>query len=98
MEEAMVSWDEAFKRFKAFDVSKMNLQQWLNMWGKLCHKSAGISDFPIWVQILPHILFKLMDKDSNKHKNPSLLRHLATLRSCVDKDKHFSILGSFLFS
>jgi|ERR1711951_21543 len=64
-EDAMVSWEEAFKRFKAYDVSKMNLQQWLNMWGKLCHGSAGISDFPIWVQILPHILFRIIDKDNN---------------------------------
>ena len=62
-EEAQLPWDEAFKRHEKIDVSQMNLTQWLNMWGRLCYKSAGIADFPIWVQLLPDILFQVMDRD-----------------------------------
>jgi hypothetical protein len=35
------------------------------MWGRLCYGSAGISDFPIWVQILPDIFFKVIDRDED---------------------------------
>jgi len=64
-EEAKVSWEEAFERHSKQDTSKMNLDQWLNMWGRLCYKSAGIADFPIWVQLLPDIFFKVMDRDQD---------------------------------
>jgi len=64
-EEAQLPWDEAFKRHEKIDVSQMNLTQWLNMWGRLCYKSAGIADFPIWVQLLPDILFQVMDRDQD---------------------------------
>jgi len=43
----------------------MNVVQWLNMWGRLCYGSAGISDFPIWVQILPDIFFGVIDRDND---------------------------------
>ena len=44
---------------------KMNLRQWLNMWGRLTYGSAGISDFPIWVQLLPEVFFKVIDRDED---------------------------------
>lgn len=59
--DAMIPWAEAFKRASTVDTSNMNLTQWLNMWGRLCYKSAGISDFPIWVQLLPSLFFDVMD-------------------------------------
>jgi len=60
--EAMIPWEDAFKKYSDQKLSKtMNLGQWLNMWGRLCYGSAGIADFPIWVQILPEIFFKVMD-------------------------------------
>ena len=43
----------------------MNLQQWLNMWGRLSYGSAGISDFPIWVQLLPELFFHVIDRDQD---------------------------------
>jgi len=64
-EDAMISWEEAFKKHSNCDTSKMNLDQWLNMWGRLCYKSAGIADFPIWVQLLPDIFFQVMDRDQD---------------------------------
>ena len=58
----MIPWEDAFKKYSDQKLSKtMNLGQWLNMWGRLCYGSAGIADFPIWVQILPEIFFKVMD-------------------------------------
>jgi len=64
-EEAMLPWSEAFKRHGNVDTSRMSLNQWLNMWGRLCYGSAGISDFPIWVQLLPEIFFEVMDRDGD---------------------------------
>lgn len=65
-EESMISWEDAFEKYSDTKlVRSMNLQQWLNMWGRLCYGSAGISDFPIWVQILPDIFFKVIDRDED---------------------------------
>lgn len=64
-EDALLPWEEAFKRASEVDCSGMNLSQWLNMWGRLCHRSSGISDFPIWVQLLPNIFFEVIDRDGD---------------------------------
>ena len=67
--DSMISWEDAFNRYKQVLFDKrptMNLKQWLNMWGRLCYGSAGISDFPIWVQLLPELFFQVADRDG-KH-------------------------------
>ena len=64
--DCLIPWNEAFDKYKdvMFNVvPKMSLKQWLNMWGRLCHGSAGISDFPIWVQLLPELFFEVGDRD-----------------------------------
>merc|ERR1712179_582645 len=62
----MLPWKDAFEKYSDKKLPKsMTLNQWLNMWGRLCYGSAGIADFPIWVQILPEIFFKVMDKSHN---------------------------------
>ena len=58
-----MEWDEALKTTPEEGVH-VSLDQRLNMWGKLTHGSAGLSDFPVWVQLLPKIYFKVMDQDS----------------------------------
>ena len=30
------------------------------MWARLCRGSAGMDDFPIWVQLLPRVLFNVI--------------------------------------
>merc|ERR1712083_343255 len=50
------TWEEALRPSKIV-IESVTLNQWLNMWAKLCDTSAGISDFPIWVQLIPKILF-----------------------------------------
>ena len=62
-DDTLISWDEALKKTPEEGVH-VNLDQWLNMWGKLCHGSAGLSDFPVWVQLLPKIYFSVVDQDS----------------------------------
>jgi len=68
-EEALISWEDArSKDGKYADQKlskKMNIRQWLNMWGRLTYGSAGISDFPIWVQLLPEVFFKVIDRDED---------------------------------
>ena len=65
-EEVKISWEEANKQYSDANMPKaMNLQQWLNMWGRLCLGSSGISDFPIWVQLLPGLFFRIIDKDED---------------------------------
>lgn len=38
------------------------MYQWLNMWGNLVHGARAMVDFPIWLQILPKILFKVINR------------------------------------
>merc|ERR1711974_470790 len=72
--DAMIGWAEAFARAREVDTSNMTLTQWLNMWGRLCYRSAGISDFPIWVQLLPSVFFDVMDKSCDGTVHESDLR------------------------
>ena len=65
-EDALMSWPDAWKKASLVDTRSMGLNQWLNMWGRLCYRSAGISDFPIWVQILPTIFFDVIDRDRKR--------------------------------
>jgi len=67
-EEARRPWEEAFDEYKEVQFKEdpsMSLKQWLNMWGRLCRGSAGISDFPIWVQLLPDMFFEVADRDGD---------------------------------
>ena len=56
------NWEEALKP-REVNVDDISLNQWLNMWGKLCRKASGISGFPNWVQLLAHIFFTTIDRD-----------------------------------
>lgn len=58
------TWADALKPH-SIDVDNISLNQWLNMWGRLCHGAAGISGFPFWVQLLAHIFFDAIDHDSD---------------------------------
>jgi len=65
-EEALIPWEDAFVKYSDQKMPKtMNIQQWLNMWGRLTYGSAGIADFPIWVQLLPEVFFKVIDRDED---------------------------------
>jgi len=50
------SWEEALRPSKTL-VDNVTLNQWLNMWAKLCNSATGMSDFPIWVQLIPQVMF-----------------------------------------
>ena len=41
-------------------MSSISLKSWLNMWARLCRGSAGMDDFPIWVQLLAKVLFTVI--------------------------------------
>merc|ERR1712029_575344 len=62
-------------------IPRMSLKQWMNMWGRLCLGSAGISDFPIWVQLLPELFFEVADRDSDgvisKEELKSFYKHIS---------------------
>jgi hypothetical protein len=53
------SWEEALAPSK-MAVTHCSRSAWLHMWARLCQGSAGIDDFPIWVQLLPRALFNIM--------------------------------------
>merc|ERR1719402_1049333 len=53
------SWEVALAPTK-MSVTSVGLKSWLRMWSKLCRGSAGIDDFPIWVQLLPRALFNII--------------------------------------
>lgn len=58
------NWEEALRPHEV-NVDKITRNQWLNMWGKLCRKAAGISGFPNWVQLLAHVFFTTIDRDGD---------------------------------
>ena len=67
-EECLIPWKEAFNRYRDVQfnvIPRMSEKQWMNMWGRLCLGSAGISDFPIWVQLLPELFFEVADRDGS---------------------------------
>jgi len=54
-----MTWEEALRPNKV-SVTSVNMKNWLNMWSRLCRGSAGMDDFPIWVQLLPKVLFNVI--------------------------------------
>jgi len=77
------SWEEALKEHKV-DTSNITLNQWLNMWGRLCHGAAGMSGFPFWVQLLGHTFFDTIDQDQDGvlgyEEFKSYYKHLAEVK------------------
>jgi len=53
------SWDEALAPSKVV-VDSVSLSSWLHMWARMCKGSAGIDDFPIWVQLIPRVIFNVI--------------------------------------
>jgi len=69
------TWEEAFSPSKLV-MDSVTLNQWLNMWAKMCDGAAGINDFPIWVQLLPKILFAVqIGKNKTDVITKDCLRH-----------------------
>merc|ERR1711934_915423 len=53
------SWEEALAPSKVV-VDSVSLSSWLHMWARMCKGSAGIDDFPIWVQLIPRVIFNVI--------------------------------------
>merc|ERR1712051_1085028 len=53
------TWEEALAPSKVV-VDSVSLSSWLHMWAKMCKGSAGIADFPIWVQLIPRVIFNVI--------------------------------------
>merc|ERR1712088_665328 len=53
------SWAEALAPSR-MNVTHCSRSARLHMWARLCRGSAGIDDFPIWVQLLPRALFNII--------------------------------------
>jgi len=58
------TWEEARSVYD-MRVDNISLNQWLNMWGRLCRGTAGISGFPIWVSLLGIVFFEVIDRDED---------------------------------
>jgi len=58
------TWAEATSPYDT-NVDNISLNQWLNMWGRLCRGTAGMSGFPIWVQLLGTVFFEVIDRDED---------------------------------
>jgi len=72
--EGYKTWEEAGKPHPVNNLD-ITLNDWLNMWGKLCRGSAGISGFPIWVKLLCQIFFDTMDRDQDGIVNEKEMRN-----------------------
>jgi len=43
----------------------VSLDAWLNMWGGMVEGSMAMRNFPYWVQLLPAVMFLIIDRDEN---------------------------------
>jgi hypothetical protein len=41
-------------------MDSVSLNSWLHMWARMCKGAAGIDDFPIWVQLIPRVIFNVI--------------------------------------
>jgi len=53
------TWEEALAPSK-MSITHVSRSAWINMWARLCKGAAGMDDFPIWVQLLPTVLFNII--------------------------------------
>merc|ERR1711962_713365 len=69
------TWEEAMAPSKLV-MDSVSLASWLHMWARLSKGSHGIDDFPIWVQLIPRMIFNIIcsksgeqviSRDSLKH-------------------------------
>ena len=74
------TWEEALKA-RPPSPQQVTLDNWLNMWGKLCYGAAGLEDFPHWIRCLPDILFDAMDRDSEPGDAQSTIFNIKTFSS-----------------
>merc|ERR1712087_1029933 len=52
------------------------LNEWLHMWARMCQGAAGIDDFPIWVQLIPRVIFNVIcSKEGGEVISRSSLRN-----------------------
>nr|ALS04224.1 hypothetical protein [Acartia pacifica] len=80
------TWEEALKP-KKLQIDTVDLNGWLNMWAKLFDGAAGMDDFPIWVQLLPNILFDVQGGNKNGYiKKESLHEFYANFSKAQDSD------------
>jgi len=67
------SWEEAMAPSKLV-LDAVSLSSWLHMWARLSKGSHGIDDFPIWVQLIPRMIFNIIcsKKEENVISRESL--------------------------
>merc|ERR1712179_635596 len=53
------SWEEAMAPSKMV-MDSVCLSSWLHLWARLSKGSHGIDDFPIWVQLIPRMIFSII--------------------------------------
>jgi len=41
---------------------RVDLEEWLDLWSHLIYGSMAMGDFPLWLQMLPRVLFSIIDK------------------------------------
>merc|ERR1719239_1286096 len=57
-------------------VDSVSLNSWLHMWARMCQGAAGIDDFPIWVQLIPRVIFNVIcSKEGGEVISRSSLRN-----------------------
>merc|ERR1711971_988143 len=77
------SWAEALAPSKVV-VDSVSLSSWLHMWARMCKGSAGIDDFPIWVQLIPRVIFNVICSRMRVLHHPRVFAQLLRefLRPC----------------
>lgn len=88
------TWQEALKPSK-MAVKSCNLSQWLNMWAKFCDRAAGINDFPVYVQLLPKLIFKMIAGSGNFIEKENLRKFYEDFIGLKGKDLEDTVENGF---
>merc|ERR1712116_115234 len=81
------TWEHALAPSKMV-VDSVSLNSWLHMWARMCKGAAGIDDFPIWVQLIPRVIFNVICS-----KEGGLIISRSSLRTIYGPGKY--VFGCF---
>ncbi|ODN01382.1 Sarcoplasmic calcium-binding proteins II, V, VI, and VII [Orchesella cincta] len=62
----------------------VNLDEWLDVWGKLLETARALDDLPLWLQYFPKIIFQVINKSGSQKISKEELRAFYTMFLGID--------------
>jgi len=79
---------DAAHRYDFFrEKNQVDLDAWLDMWGGMVVGAMSMRNFPYWVQLLPSVMFLIIDRDEDGHIGKNELKRFYKEFMGVEADK-----------